>query len=747
MLISFMYRALQQLADWWPKSNVTQRHRGRRELRQASVPPLCPLCLCGERRFAHTQLRIALGVIACSFVMSVVAFAQTPSATPPISPAQQDATRPPGTERRQSVPVEARPIPQDPTAPPGAQRPAPQPPPGRDVAPQPVAPPNAQSPALDQTAPAPGANTGNAAADQQSDRFAQGLLPARTLPPLPSLMRLGVNSDQTLPLTMNEAIRRALENNNDIEVARGDVRVAETLLRSLEGFYEPFFNLTPQISNSVTPQASALSGSNQSGTVTQTNIQFDHSAVRFFERGGGRYEAFFNNNRNSTSSTFSQFNPVYSSNLGITFTQPLLRDRAIDNSRRQIRIQRKRIAQTDADFRRLTIAVIAQVQNAYWELVFALRNQQNQITNLNLTRELFRQTEQRIAAGATAPLERAEVQTELASRESEVLVASQLVSRAENALKRLILRDSLAGEWSAQVLPTDQPSFDSTPINLNDALEEARSNRPELSRLRLQRDISDIDIQYFRNQTKPRIDIQSTLATTGLAGSPVVPTGTITGGTSLPVDANGQVPLIAGDPNSSANAFLLAQINQVRAAQGLGPAVVPTITPSTQTQRLPEKLIGGYGQTLRNLLTLDTRNIVVGVAIQIPFRNKTAEANLAGARIQREQLNASVRAQEQLIAVEVRDAAQAVDTARRRVLSARAARDNAELQLAGEQRLYQVGRSTTFLLFQRENQLANARNLELRAETDYNKALAELQRATSTTLRANNVIVQTPTIP
>ena len=81
---------------------------------------------------------------------------------------------------------------------------------------------------------------------------------------------------------------------------------------------------------------------------------------------------------------------------------------------------------------------------------------------------------------------------------------------------------------------------------------------------------------------------------------------------------------------------------------------------------------------------------------------------------------------------------------RRRVLAARSARQNAELQLTGEQRLYQVGRSTTFLLFQRENELANARNLEIRAETDYHKALADLQRATSTTLRANNVIVETP---
>ena len=143
---------------------------------------------------------------------------------------------------------------------------------------------------------------------------------------------------------------------------------------------------------------------------------------------------------------------------------------------------------------------------------------------------------------------------------------------------------------------------------------------------------------------------------------------------------------------------------------------------------------------LRNLFGFDTRNIVVGATISFPLRNRTAEANLASARIQREQLEATLRSQDQVIEVDVRNAAQSVETARRRVLAAREARINAEAQLEGEQRLYQVGRSTTFLLFQRENALTNARNAELRAETDYNKALADLQRATSTTLRANNIV-------
>jgi outer membrane protein len=687
-----------------------------------------------------TSLRRAALVSALSFVIFALsasaALAQTPQATPPISPSQQDATRPPGTEQRQPIPEQARPTTTNPTAPPGTERPSPQAAPGTGVAPQttPTTPTNqpATSDALPsqlptaQPTPTDDLNIGQ---DVREPIFPSSQ--PRPIPALPNLTRLGVTSDNTLTLTLNEAIRRALENNNDIEVARNDVRFAETQLRSLQGIYDPVFTFNPQLNNLVQSQQSTLGGgSDQSGTVTTTDLTSNNSLNKFFSRGGGNYEFFFNNNRRTTNSRFNTLNPVYSASLGVTFTQPLLRDRSIDNNRRQIRIQRKRLEQSDADFRRRTIEVITQVQRAYWDLVFALRDQQNQLANLNLTRENLRRVEAQIAAGAVAPLERAEVMTELSRREADVLVTSQAISVAENNLKQLILRDPLAPEWSAQLTPTDQPTFDATPVNLNDALAEARSNRPELRRLSLQRDINSIDIQYFRNQTRPRIDLQATLATTGLSGSPV--------GTA------GDVPLIAGPPEASTSAFLLDQINQLRALQGLPPAVVPNITTDSG---VPTNLVGGYGRTLRNLFTFDTRNVVLGVNIQLPLRNRTAEANLAGANIQRTQLEASMRLQEQVVEVEVRNAAQNVETSRRRVLAARAARENAELQLQGEQRLYQVGRSTTFLLFQRENTLTNARNAELRAETDYNKALADLQRATSTTLRVNNVIVENPTVP
>lgn len=659
------------------------------------------------------RLRSTLQTATLWLAVCAVVSAQTPAPTPhvPQSPAQRDATRPPGTEQRQTAPVQR---PTDPTAPPGTQRISPQTPPGTTPSEQPaVTPTQQQTPRVitPGTTPTPDVSATpdpTLAPDVSPSDPMFPLAQRRPVPPLPSLVRLGVESSNTIALTLNEAIRRALANNNDIEVARNDVRFAETQLNSLYGVYDPLLTFTPELNNSVRPVPNIFGGAGQSGTVSVTDIVNNVSINKQFARGGGNYTYFFNNTREKTSATNSTLTPFYSTSQGIQFNQPLLRNRSIDINRRQIRIQRKRLEQSDADFRQRTIEVISQVQRAYWDLVFALRDEQNQIANVNLARENFRRTEASVAAGASAPLERAEVQTELSNRESSLLLASQNVSFAENTLKQLIIKDPLAPEWTAALTPTDEPNFDETPVNLNAALTEARTNRQELRRLKLDEEISNIDIQYFKNQTKPRIDLTGTLSTNGLAGTPGMTRDSVTGN---PI----QIPACTGN-------------------EAAGQAC------------LPPSFIGGYVRNLKNVFSFDTRSIVVGATIQIPFRNRTAEANLAGARIQKERLLSVTRSQEQSIEVDVRNAAQAVETSRRRVLSARQARENAELQLTGEQRLYKVGRSTTFILFQRENQLVNARNAELRAETDYNKALADLQRATSTTLRANNVIVETPTL-
>jgi len=539
---------------------------------------------------------------------------------------------------------------------------------------------------------------------------------------LPPLNRVGIQTADPLPLTIDEAIRRALQNNNTIEVTRDDVRFQETQIRSLLGNYDPVFTASPSFSRSST-----------TGSAATRDFSINADLSQRIAPGGGNYQLFFNNRRTenafaqaqvSSGSLGSGTSAIYSSSLGFRYTQPLFRNFNVDGTRRQIKIARKVLAQTDADFRRTTIETISQVQRAYWDLVFALRDQQNKTANLDLAKENLRVIEAKIEAGASPPLARAEVATELANRESDVLLAAQQVSISENTLKQLLIKDALSPEWQQTYVPTDKPTIDPNVLSLDNAIKDAMDNRPELQRLKLAREINDLDVKYYKNQTKPQVDLNTTFSLDGLARS----------------GANQSFTTDFFTSNQDLSLF--EAINQTRTDLGLP---VLTAPPPIVIPAGANYLYGGFNRSLANIFRTDAPNFTIGVTISFPFGNRTAKANLAGAKIRENQLATQTRSQEQTVLVDVRNAVQAVETARQRIFSARRARENAEIQLDGERKLFDSGRSNTFLLFQRENALTNARNAEIRAETDYSKAVSDLQRVTSTTFEANNITVVSPT--
>ena len=343
----------------------------------------------------------------------------------------------------------------------------------------------------------------------------------------------------------------------------------------------------------------------------------------------------------SSGSVSSGGSAIYSSSLGFAYTQPLLRNFRIDSKRHQIFIARRRLEQTDADFQLRATDTITQVQRTYWDYVFAMRNQQNQVANVNLARENLRQIEAKIDAGAAAPLEKAEVETELANREGDLLVATQQVGIAENALKQLILRDPLSNEWSQSLVPTDAPEVGLDTPNLDVAMKDAMDNRFELRRLRLQREINATDIRFYKNQTKPQLDFNSTFSLDGLSQ----------GG------ANTQSIFV---PQFTGNDEILRQKINMLFAPG---SQIPN--PLLEIPGTPSFLAGGFNRSLRNIFRSDAPNFSLGVTFSFPLRNRTAKANLEGARIQGQQLDAQTRGQEQTVIVEVRNAVQAVETARR----------------------------------------------------------------------------------
>ena len=163
--------------------------------------------------------------------------------------------------------------------------------------------------------------------------------------------------------------------------------------------------------------------------------------------------------------------------------------------------------------------------------------------------------------------------------------------------------------------------------------------------------------------------------------------------------------------------------------------------PEPPPQTIAPNLIGGYTQSVENLLGNRFNNFRVGVQISLPLRNRTAEAQYGRSLVESERVATQREQLEQNIQVEVRNALQAMRSAEARLQAAVATRDANEQQLASERRKLDAGQSTTFLVLERQTALTASRGAELKAQTDLNKAIADLQRATGNALSVNSIVV------
>ncbi|HEX7957575.1 MAG TPA: TolC family protein, partial [Pyrinomonadaceae bacterium] len=207
---------------------------------------------------------------------------------------------------------------------------------------------------------------------------------------------------------------------------------------------------------------------------------------------------------------------------------------------------------------------------------------------------------------------------------------------------------------------------------------------------------------------------------------------------------------LAGASNASGTNPLTASNEQVRNRINELVGIVNNQFPGSNLQPIPEppvasipgNLVGGEGQSLVNLAANRYTNFRAGVTVNLPFRNTTAKAQLGRSLVDAERIRTQREQLEQLIQVDVRNALQLVRTAESRLRAAAAARSASEQQYASEQRKLDAGQSTVFLVLERQTQLATARGNELRAQTELNKAVAELQRATGNALEQNRVEIR-----
>jgi HAE1 family hydrophobic/amphiphilic exporter-1 len=524
---------------------------------------------------------------------------------------------------------------------------------------------------------------------------------------------VGVDLDQPQPLSLREALKMALENNKDIEVARENVKLAEFDLLGARGAYDPRLSSQAYFERVITPSASFLGGSTN-GAVTNADFTGSLRLDGLSTKAGGSYRLDFSSIRSTTNNQFAALDLQYPTSLTFTFTQPLRRGRRIDGARRQIEIARKNLSLTDTQFRQRAIETITNVQRAYWDLVFALRNLQVQRDAVADARTQIEHNKRLVNEGQLAPIDIVAAEAQLSTFEQTLFSALEDVSRAENNLKSLIAVNAQAPIWSASVVPTDSVDLAPPPISLPEAMKLALDNRPELQQSTLAGEVNQIDQQYYRDQTKAQVDLVGSYGAVGLAGF---------------LNSN------AINPFSSTNQ-IRDRVNALSALAGL------PLLPVPPPQQLNGNLLGGYGQSLTNLAANRFNNFRVGVQINLPLRNRTAEAQLGHSLVEGQRIATQREQLEQTIQVDVRNALQVLRSAEARLRAAAATRTANEQQYESEKRKLDAGQSTVFLVLERQTALTTARGNELRAQTDLNKAVAEIQRATGNALTVNSIVVR-----
>ena len=532
----------------------------------------------------------------------------------------------------------------------------------------------------------------------------------------PQLALIGVSFDQQRAMSLKEVVELALRNNKDIEVSRSVVRSAEATLLGARGFYDPKLTFNRFLFREVLPVSSSTLGGDQ-GSITAKGSTGAVSFFGFSPKYGGQYQVAYTDSQIKTNVIFATIDKQYKTNLTFSYVQPLMRNREIDEPRRQIEIAKKNLSLTDAQFRTNVIETITHVRNSYWDLVYALRNLQIQQDALSAAEEQLSHTRRLVGRGYVAPIDVTQVETQVSNFREGLYMALEGVAKSDNALKNLIVGDIKDTLWNVLIIPSDPVDVKAPIVNAEQALNDALAQRPELQQSDVTLAINELNQRFYRDQKRPQVDLVGSYSLDGLAGR-----------------VN---PLSGQDPIEFASTDLTNRVNELSRLAGLAP-----LPPPVNTATVPQFLIGSYGQSLTNLFSNRFPTVRFGVQVEIPIRNRQAEAHLAVAREEGAQLKTRREQLEQLIKVDVRTALQSVGTAEARLRASAEARTASEKQYESERRLYNGGHSTTYLVLDRQMALKNARGAELKAQMDLNKAINELDRAVGRTVKSFDFVLE-----
>lgn len=473
----------------------------------------------------------------------------------------------------------------------------------------------------------------------------------------------------TRRLSVDDAVQLALEHNLNLQVQRLDPQLQDLAVAQVRTGWTPTFNSTISNRSSTSPITNVFAGA--SNQLTNDNFAANFGLSQLLP-WGGNYNFSWTNSRGKSNSAYDSPNPFLQSSISALYTQPLLRNFTIDGTRQQLLISQKNREMTDVQLRQAVHTTTRAVKNAYWDLAFAVGNLKVQQQSLDIARQSLADNKSRVNIGTMAPIDIIEAQAEVARNEESVIVAEAQLTRAEDALRQLILDPKTPEFWATRFELTEEPLFRAQVVDIDGAVANALAKRTDLEQQRKSIEASDINIRYFRNQLLPDVNLQAGYGLTGQGGTVY--------------DFTNDWP--------------------------------PVLKSSSRTP---------YSSVLSKMLGNDYHNWSLAVTVGYPIGRSSAEAGLARARVSYAQSQLQLRNAELQVTAQVREVARQLNTNRKRVDATRASRELAEKKLEAEQKKFAAGMSINFQVIQAQRDLAAARNAELQALLDYNRSQVDFE--------------------
>ncbi len=487
--------------------------------------------------------------------------------------------------------------------------------------------------------------------------------------------------DDKLELSLRAYLELVMVNHTDVQIQKLAVLEGENAVQSAMSPFDPNLTLNFNTNRSTNPSQDVLQG----GDVVSTLRQNGGFTYRQTLDTGTNYQVSFTGVKNSSSSTFRTFNPSIQDTLQFNLTQPLLRNRGRRIQRIPILIANSRFDMTRAQVLQRVIGIVAQAESLYWQVVSNRENLNVQENNLELRRKFLERSQRELELGAISPLDIYQPEQNFATAQVGVTRARFRLQQAEDRVRRQIGADLHPDIRNLPLVLTEsaEPPAYVPAFEPEETIAKALQMRPEIQQRRLDLKIDDYSIKRDTNALRPDLSLTASYRATGLGGNLF------------------ETSLLGGTAGN----------------------FVP----------------GGVGDALDQLFQFRFPTYTAGLTLQLPLRNRRAAANLSNSVISKKRNLYNLRSLEQEIRLAVLNAIAGVELSKAAMQQAAVALDFSRKRLDAEQKKYDLGVNTAFIVLDAQDDLVQSEADLLQEAIGYRQAMVTLLQSTGELLAARGI--------